>query len=368
MVMLSAGAAGAQVLYTNSMDSPNAGGTLRYGFDGIHNTNGQWSVTHLPTGGWQGSGAAQVTLNAGQAQYMLGWWTPGLNWTPAQGDGVFIRFRMRWPSGQPASTAVRVKFLLIGSVSDGTDATSRVITFLGTAGGGVCTLEQGTAFYGGGFQEHHRPSDYGINITGDRFNGNYVGLSMNRNIEGPGACAAPPIMMTSFNNSNRGTPGYNHAEFGTVSGNRADDGWYHIQIEAKSGSAGNAYFKQWANNNNYATPSSKQQPLRYAANNAAMGLSATGWGNGVSVGAYVDTPPGSNFSYILEDFQVGRSFDPNWYPGGGTTTPAPPAPPSQLRVIRSSAGLLGLATLGLGMSRRHIRRRNQCAPQPEQMV
>ena len=192
--------ASAQVLYSNNLDSPNAGGTGRYGFDGVHTNNGQWSVTHLATGGWQGSGAAQVTLNAGQSQYMLGWWTPSFGWTPATGDSVFIRLRMRWPSGQPASRRFGVKLILFGTISDGSDSTSRVITFLGTSGASACALDQGTSAYGGGYQEHHKPSDYGVNLSGNQWTGNYVGLAVNRNIEGPGACAVPPILMTSFNN------------------------------------------------------------------------------------------------------------------------------------------------------------------------
>jgi hypothetical protein len=357
MSVVTCAGASAQVVFSNNLDSANAGGTGRYGFDGVHNNNGQWSVAHLATGGWQGSGAAQFTLNAGQEQYMFGFWSPSLGWTPVQGNSMFVRLRMRWPSGQPATTNFRMKFILFGPISDGTDATSRVIIFLATSGGSACGPDQGTSFYDGGYQEYHKPSDYGVNLSNNRWTGNYVGLAAGRNIEGPGACAAPPILMTSFNNTNRGTPGYNHGRFGTVAGAPASDGWYHIQVEARSGSAGNAYIKQWANNNNYGTPTSAQNPLRYAANGAAMGLAATGWGDGASLGAYVDTAPSATFSYIVDDFQVGRSFDPNWYPGGGGSTIPAPASPENVRIIRSSFELLSIGTLGLAVFGRLMRRR-----------
>jgi hypothetical protein len=346
-VLAAAGTARAQVLYSNDMNNANNGGSNRYGFGGTYSNHGQWSVTHLPAGGWQGSGAAQLTLFAGQSQYQFGWWTPHISWAPTIGDSVFLRFRLKWPSGQPSASSVRIKFAIIGSTSDGSDNTSRVITFLGSGGASACTLDQGTEVYGGAYQEYHKPSDYGISLSGDRWNGNYVGLAVNRNIEGPGGCATPPVLMTSWNNSNRGTPGYVHGEFGTAPGAAASDGWYHIQIEAKSGTAGNAYLKQWANTNNYSTPTSKQVPLRYA-NGSLMGLAVTGW-DGASLGHFIDTPPSANFSYILDDFQIGRTFDPNWYAGGsGGGSSSAPAAPSNLRILSSSIDVVSVV-LGIGI-------------------
>jgi hypothetical protein len=49
------------------------------------------------------------------------------------------------------------------------------------------------------------------------------------------------------------------------------------------------------------------------------------WG-GYVLGAYVDTTPGANISYIVDDFQMSKSFDPAWYPGAAPPPPPPPAP------------------------------------------
>jgi hypothetical protein len=230
---------------------------------------------------------------------------------------------------------------------------------MGSGNASGCTLDQGAAIYTGQYEEHHKPSDYGVSLSGNQWNGNYVGLAVNRNIEGPGGCATPPILMTSFNNSNRGTPGYNHGQFGTAPGAPATDGWYHIQIEAKSGTAGNAYFKQWANTNDYNAPTSRQDPLRYATG-SLMGLAAADWGGAASVAAYVDTAPSRDFSYILDDFQIGRSFDSNWYPGGssGGGSSSAPAAPSNLRILSSSLDVVSIL-LGVGILMGKLVRRKQ---------
>ena len=174
-----------------------------------------------------------------------------------------------------------------------------------------------------------------MSLSGDSWNGRYMGLSTARNIEGPAACAAPPILMTSWNNSNRGTPGYaSSAQWGTFPGAPATDGWYHIQLEMKSGPAGSAYLKNWGNSNDYARPTSQQFPLR---NNLGqtMGLGVTGW-PGASLGAYMDNPAPTTLSYIVDDFEIGRSFDPNRYPGGGSTEPPPRLLRRPRRIFASS--------------------------------
>ena len=134
--------ASAQVVFSTNMDNPNAGGAGVYGFGGVHRSDGQWSVTNLPAEGWRGSGAAQVNLHANHRQYMFGWWTPDIAWSPTLGNSVFIRLRMKFPSGHPSSPSTGIKFILMGNLSDGTDNTSRTITFLGSEGGHVCVLNR----------------------------------------------------------------------------------------------------------------------------------------------------------------------------------------------------------------------------------
>lgn len=355
--------AAAQIIYRNAIDDgANARCNGCYGFNYVFALNqdgGSWAHTYLPNGGDRGTGdgAVQVTLHGGRQQYRFGWGTGALNgWNPSLGDNVFIRFRMKLPRSPVNGEPTRIKFIdWEEGISNGTDATSRVIAFLGNPWG-ACLLNQGTSDYGGGYRTHHVPSDYGL--SGSTFSGDYVGLAVNRNIEGTRICAVPPILLTHAGNPNKGTPGYQHGRFGTYPGAVAADGWYHIQIEVKSGTAGNAYFKQWANHNVYSQPQSVQNPLYYGNSHTTQpgqlaGVGVYGWQTGMKVGHFIDTTPRGDFVYIIDDVEIGRTFDPSWYPGAASGTPTAP---SNLRIVPPSLELAGLLVVGVGAL---VRRRSR---------
>jgi hypothetical protein len=219
--------------------------------------------------------------------------------------------RLKFPNnGLPsANSGFRVKFILLGGISTGGDDTTRVITYMGVRD---TFLEHGTNAYTGSFDTYFFASDYGI--TGS-FDGGYIGLCAERNIEGPRMLATPPICMTEVDNSNRGTPGFSSSSpWGTYPGAAASDGWYHIQIEIRSGAPGTAYIKQWCNHNTYAEPQSLQNPLFYGSTATQAGIACDDWDGGITLGAFVDTPSSGNFVYIVDDVEVATGFDASWYP------------------------------------------------------
>lgn len=327
--------ASAQVIESYDFDNPNEGGTNLYGFSyrfSLTQDGGAWSHTHLANGGDEGTGdgAVSVTVNAGEEQFRFGWGTGSISgWTPANGSSVFFRFRMQVTGF--GSNNVRVKmFDWENPISNGTDSTSRILGYLANTGN-MCGLNFGSDDYPhpGPYVTHHQRPDYGVTGSGD-FPNNYIGLSFQRNIEASAGCANPPVMMTTPGNSNRGTPGYTTTQFDTYPGAAATDGWYHIQIELRPGTAGNAYIKQWANHNTYSQPQSLQDPLVYGGlspnKGDEMGFTVTNWTQGIKVGHYVDVDPGTGgFTYVLDDFEIATTFDPNWYPDGSGET-APDAP------------------------------------------
>jgi hypothetical protein len=301
------------VLFANSFESPNDGGTGVYGWDGRYGNSSLWSTTHLATGGYDGNGAVQVTVNSGEEQFQLGWFSPSLGHEFSLGDSIFMRFRLKFPNGSlpSANSGFRLKFILLGGVSDGTDNTSRCITYMGVRD---TFLEHGTNAYTGSFDTYFFADDYGI--TGS-FDGGYIGLCAERNIEGPRMLATPPICMTEEDNSNRGTPGFSDSpsSWGTYPGAAASDGWYHCQIEIRSGAAGDAYIRQWCNHNTYAEPQSEQNPLYYGSSSTEAGIACADWDGGITLGAFIDTPSTGDFQYIVDDVEIGTGFDASWYPG-----------------------------------------------------
>jgi hypothetical protein len=55
----------------------------------------------------------------------------------------------------------------------------------------------------------------------------------------------------------------------------------------------------------------------------AMGLGVSGWEGEASIVGYWGTNFQGSFSFVIDDFEVGPVFDPNWYPSGGPR-PSPP--------------------------------------------
>jgi hypothetical protein len=316
----------ASAQHVRTFEDPNANCPGCYGFDSTYaRTN--WTTTHLPTGGWNGTGAPQITLLAGREQYGFGFnGNSGLQFV--SGESAFIRLRFKWAPGFPSvnSGQVRIKFFLHG----GNSSLSRTIMFLGTNDVGACLPGQqtnpvaGTGYNKPGYSAYHLPSDYGGSGVWD---GRTFGFIFQRNIEGPASCGSPPILVQG----NGVTPlalGYTNSRFGTHRGGPSPvngDGWFHLQFEARCNADANlVYFKAWANHNVYGEPTSFQAPLRTLGGGLTP-MQCGDWG-GYVLGAFVDTTPGANISYIVDDFQMSKSFDPAWYPGAAPPPPPPPAP------------------------------------------
>ena len=337
-----ASAAQAQVLRSIPINAgPNETCAGCYGFD-VAVARSEVTRTYLANGGnaGTGDGAMQVTFQGGASQYpgaVLGVFDLGHDFV--FGESIFIRMRLKWASGQPTGAheagGTRIKFFSLGSdsctASSGCGNSdqngpefSRTMLFLGAAGASECMLDQGTSYYGGGYQEHHKPSDYGLSMSRNTWTGRYFSVAPVRNIDGPPACATPPVLL-SGDGQTRGTTGYaaSPSEFSTYPGALASDGWYHIQYEWRCGSAGNAYVKLWGNHNTYAEPQGLQNPLRSSGDGTTpVRLDCYDWRKSFGHLSFVDTKPASNLTIVIDDVEVGRSFDRAWYPGGSQITPS----------------------------------------------
>lgn len=282
-------------------------------------------MTNLPTGNYDGRGAVQITFVAGHFQEQInGWNTGSLGHNFALGDSIFIYQRLKFPTGSPNSVA-RIKQIIFGEDNDPNpdpNVQPRTIAYLLAPTSNLGSLDYQSNTYTGTTQTWHRPSDYGV--TGmSSFTNNYWGLMIGKNIEGPQMCTAPPICLTTFDNSNRGFPSHTtswaHGGATTASGAAATDGWYHIVFEVHSGTAGNAYVKHWCNSNDYSLPQGVSTPMQNILGaNVAHPTEFVGgtenWGAGINVGGFVDQDT-NNFSYILGGFGVATTFIDNWYPG-----------------------------------------------------
>ena len=286
---------------------------------------GQWTLTHLPSGGWNGSGGAQVRMHAGQTQYQFGFVTPGLNRSFTMGDAVYFRWRMRFLPEMRVNQAWGNKFIMFGSTS--VTPQSRFIMYMSPQHDSRgCTLD-----FAYPSQPWSFPNFYGLNVSPNSFRDgvqNGVRLynhawSLEPSVNIGWECG-PPVFLTE--------PGSPFA-YGRPAGSTSatpGNGWYHFQVYVKSGQ-GNAEFKTWTNNNSFTAPSGQA---------GGMTLGVTGWSNGAHIGGYMDNDtPSNDLGYVIDDFEIGSAFDPSWYPGGGgsTTTPPPPPPPgspTNVRVIR----------------------------------
>jgi hypothetical protein len=234
-------------------------------------------------------------MHAGQTQYTFGFTTPSLNHQFQMGDGVYIRFRIKFDSDMLASSDWGNKFIMMGTT--GTNPNSRIIVYMNPPNDSRgCTLG---FTHNGVTPPWALPSYY--DITGSSFFSlSQVAWSLAPHVNIGWDCG-PPVFQTTPNNPLDGRPGPQNSA-------KAIAGWTHIQIYAESGGAGQGVFRTWANNDNAASPSSERIGF-------TDGLGVVGWGDGATIGGYMDNdPPASALGYVIDDFQIGDSFDPNWYP------------------------------------------------------
>jgi hypothetical protein len=268
-----------------------------YGFGYVYPEAGNFVLSHLPTGSWDGSGAAHLRFLAGHTQYGVGWATTSLGHAFAMGDGVYIRFRIRYDDDQRWETNGN-KLILMGN--SGAPPNSRIIFHdRPPSDSSICTL--GQVDYGGTGMPFPWGTTAHFGLPNDSWSdaeiaGLYGGLSPAVNISWD---CGPPSLVTHGNHANAPAPGPNSAP--------PVDGWYHFQFYAESGNPGQGAFKTWANNNQFAAPTAERSGLD-------EGLGVEAWSEGAVLGGYIDGPPAQDSGYAVDDFEIGPTFDPCWAP------------------------------------------------------
>jgi hypothetical protein len=291
-----------------------------YGFGYTFPQESNWRFSHLSTGGWDGGGAAHITMLQGRGQYNLGWWTPSNSRNFVMGDAVYIRFRIRYDDSYRFVGGADNKFILMGHT--GVSPQSRLIVFQNTPSESEgCTLGmRDWSRSGNPIYPWATPAFFGLpNATWEDSSiaRQYGSIAPKVNI---GTNCSPPALVTYGNKAGAPAPGPNSAV--------PRLGWYHIQIYAKSGNTGQGAFKVWANNNSLSSPTSQNLAL-----GEAFGIH--GWNEGVGIGGYVGDSLAQDLGFRIDDFEYGPTFDPAWHPDSppGTGT-QPPAAPTEVRIVR----------------------------------
>jgi hypothetical protein len=266
---------------------------------------------HTEDRGWLGSPAPHVTIHGCQAgsagcntsehQFNAGWTTPPVGASPALGDSVFIRYRIKFdPGTEFHMEKFGAKFILFGST--GVEPNSRwIIHLMPPKENQGCTL---------GFESYaympwepppnvwHDAADWGFQDFGAApIEHHYASFQSSINI---GWSCNPGVLVTRSDHSAPVPKPQN-------TGSAAVDGWYHLQFEAVSGGADQTTFRTWANNNDQATPSSERTNMPDA-------LGVTGWDGPVDVVGYWGTADMPDIGFVIDDFEIGPVFDPNWAP------------------------------------------------------
>jgi len=270
-----------------------------------------WQTEHLPTGGWAGSGAPHVTVkgcgpqtgrpcNTAENQFNIGWVTPTL--TTRTGSTEFVRFRIKFDPFTmfTASRGFGAKFIL-----HGTSGSNRwIIHLYPPYENNGCTLgfeSYGSMGWTPPASQWWRASDWGLPPF-SRGVGPLAGFTPNVNISW--SCAAAVLVHASDY----------PAQKPQAVGAAPVDGWYHLQFQAITGAAGASGMRVYANNNDQARPSSERLNMPEA-------LSASALNQGVSVGGYWGVAQAQDIGFVIDDFEIGPTFDPNWYPGGVVQPP-----------------------------------------------
>jgi len=268
-----------------------------YGFAYTYPEDGNFRRAHLPTGGYDGGGAAHLRTLAGRTQYGFGWGTPALPVAFRVGDGVYIRFRIRYDDDHrwAGEDAIENKFILMGETRG--EVNSRVIVqSRGPSPSRGCSLGF-TNYNAQPPQVFWLPRDFGLPYatwSDPAIATRYGSLSPHVNISWD---CAPPVLVTSGQ-------------------------WYHVQVYAKSGVNNDAQFKVWINNNNYSAPNSQRI--------GGFNLGVERWSDGLHIGGYQTDAPSLDGGFRIDDLEVGPTFHSSYSPA----SVSPPTPPSDLRIIR----------------------------------
>jgi hypothetical protein len=267
-----------------------------------------WETDHLPTGGWNGTGGAHVvvhgcepgpTCNQSDHQFNTGWVTPPLDHTFAMGDELFIRFRIKFDDDvRFPIESFGAKFILNGHT--GVEPNSRwIIHLMPPFKNQGCTLgfDYSSMGWAPPATTWVESGDWGFATNFDA--GGIVGLyaSFQSNVNISWSCN-PGVLVTAKNHS---APAPKPANVGAA----PVDGWYHLQFQAISGEDDLSGFRTWVNNNDLTQPSTEHL-------NMEEGLGVTGWSDGADVGGYWGVAYQGDVGYVIDDFEMGVVFDPNW--------------------------------------------------------
>jgi hypothetical protein len=289
-----------------------------------------WRADHEATGGPGGTPCVKVTLNSGAEQQNVGWAINPVGGSYTQGvSNRYMRIVLQfdptwvWSTGN-AGRGGNNKFIewgggegrcimyLVSPADAGSRLSLDAVNF-------TDEIEDPNDTTTGGIFEYCRPDWFGLSASPNRFlsstlpSGTYGAMSPSKGVGGEVECGRPILL----HRSNLGTPvrpgpsGLGAAPVG---------GWYYIQVKAQSGGTGTGggRFISWCNNNDVNNPTAAHPNDWYIAG----GLDVSGWGDQqIYIGGYVDTAPTQDLIYRIAAFEIGDTFDPNWYPGGAVASP-----------------------------------------------
>jgi hypothetical protein len=299
-----------EVWFRSDFDSLDAAGANLYDFaNRFPQSDSTWETEHTEDQGFGGSPAPHVTIhgceassstcNTSEHQFNAGWATPPLAITPELGDSAFIRYRIKFDAGSTfPMEKFGAKFILFGTT--GTTPNSRwIIHLMPPFENQGCTLGFDYSYMGWepspGTWRTFTDWGFSADFDAEPTIGRYASFQSSVNI---GWDCNPAVLVTGLDHP---APVPAPQSIGAP----AEDGWTHLQFEAVSGADGQAAFRTWANNNDEANPSSERVDM-------PNGLGVTGWENGVYVVGYWGTADMPSLGFVIDDFEVGPVFDPNW--------------------------------------------------------
>jgi hypothetical protein len=299
--------------FSSDFNDLNANGSNLYDFANRYPQETQrlgtvWTHTHTEDQGWLGSPAPHVTVhgcepgpacNTSEHQFNIGWTSPPVGASPALGESVFIRYRIKFDPGTEFHMGqFGAKFILYGQT--GVEPNSRwIIHLFPPKANQGCTLGfesyEAMGFYPAEWA-WHEASDWGFADFGAApALHQYASFQSNINI---GWSCNPGALVTRSDHASPVPKPQNRGE-------AAVGGWTHLQFEAVPNPAGQSTFRSWANNNDQAMPSSEHVDM-------PEGLGIVGWDGGVDVGGYWGIAANPDIGFIIDDFEIGPLFDPNW--------------------------------------------------------
>jgi hypothetical protein len=307
--------------FTCSFES-DPGSTQNFCFDGKSTPvipSGR-TITWLPTGGWNGTGGAQITIAACSSdcststnQGNIGWDVNVGGSQPSLGASKFVRFRIKLLSKMGPIGAS--KFILFGSDD------YRSIPKLGLPfdQNGVCQpSNEGNDHYGV-FDADTDPTDAFIRATDYGLGGSFTSLASgsgttiqsNYAMWAPGVsvsvnCAAFIILPYTGVGGVADIKPQNNAAI-------SQSGWVHIQYETISGAQDSAGFKVWANNNTYASPTTQHLNMT----NSGGEIQTTGWNGVYAIGGYWGMGSSNDVSFVIDDVEISDTFDSSYYEAAG---------------------------------------------------